>query len=108
MQYVELCSPKQARQKKGDNRRISQQDIAEQLGINERTLRELLEIERKLTPEIKELLDRGIVSKTSASKIWTKLSSDEQSELLEELVLAYNFKLYPSDTHILLKLFYMI
>jgi hypothetical protein len=74
VEYVGLCNPKQGKQKSGDNRRISIKDIAEQLGTNERSLYELLEIERKLTPEIKELLDAGIITKTSASKIWTKLS----------------------------------
>ena len=63
----------------------SQDEIAQELGIKPRTLQYLLEIERKLTPEVKELLDTGIISKTSASKIWVKLSEDEQKELLEEL-----------------------
>jgi len=85
VQYVELCNPKQGRQKNSDNRRISMKDIAEELGTSESTLYELLEIERKLTPEIKELIDNNIISKTSASKIWVKLSSKEQNELLEEL-----------------------
>ena len=72
VEYVELCGLKHGQ--RGDYRQsaITQSDIAKQLGINERGLRELLEIERKLTPEIKELLDDGIISKTSASKIWTK------------------------------------
>jgi hypothetical protein len=69
VQYVELCNPKQGRQKNSDYRRISMKDIANQLGTNESSLYELLEIERKLTPEIKELLDTGIITKTSASKI---------------------------------------
>jgi hypothetical protein len=85
IQYVELCNPKQGRQKNSDYRRISMKDIADQLGTNESSLYELLEIERKLTPEIKELLDEGIITKTSASKIWVKLSGKEQLELLEEL-----------------------
>ena len=72
--------------KKGDdNRLLTLDEIAQQLGTSKTTLKELLEIERKLTPEIKELLDTGIISKTAASKIWTKLSEQEQLELLEEL-----------------------
>lgn len=86
LQYVELCGLK-----KGDNQfsicdnRMSLDEIAKQLGTNKRSLQELLEIERKLTPEIKEFLDTGIITKTSASKIWVKLSEEEQLELLEEL-----------------------
>ncbi|MEA4926326.1 MAG: hypothetical protein VB084_13570 [Syntrophomonadaceae bacterium] len=86
VKYVELCG-----YKKGDNQfsmcdnRMSIDEIAKQLGTNKRSLQELLEIERKLTPEVKELLDTGIISKTSASKIWVKLSEQEQEELLNEL-----------------------
>lgn len=59
VEYVELCGNKHGGAR-GDNRhlKITQDDIASELGISARTLRELLEIERKLTPEIKELLDR--------------------------------------------------
>jgi len=88
VQYVELCGLRKGDNQYsiGENRRsLTQKEIANNLGIPERTLRELLEIERKLTPEIKELLDEGIISKTAASKIWTKLSEEEQLELLEEL-----------------------
>ncbi|SHK41736.1 hypothetical protein [Desulforamulus aeronauticus] len=85
VQYVELCGLKHGQRGDYLQSALTQQEIASQLGIPERTLRELLEIERKLTPEIKELLDTGIISKTSASKIWTKLSEQEQKELLDEL-----------------------
>lgn len=40
---------------------IPQSEIASQLGISERALREMLAIERKLTPEVKEMLDAGIL-----------------------------------------------
>lgn len=44
----------------GDNRPfVTQEQIAQELGISHRVLKELLEIERKLTPEIKQLLDEG-------------------------------------------------
>lgn len=86
VQYVELCGMKQGRPEKTcDNRTFNLDDIAAQLGTSKRTLQELLEIERKLTPEVKELLDTGIISKTAASKIWTKLTEQEQKELLEEV-----------------------
>ncbi len=85
VQYVELCGLRNG-EKLGDNRRgaVSQEQIATELGISERTLRELLEIERKLTPELKDLLDEGKITKTTASKVFTKLSVDEQEQLIQE------------------------
>ena len=87
-EYVALCGNGHGgdRKSSGDNRQlISQTEIAEKLGISERTLREMLAIERKLTPEIKELLDTGVFTKTTASKILTKLTPDEQRELAKTL-----------------------
>lgn len=87
-EYVALCGQGQGRpSKSGDNRQfnLSQDEIAEQLGVSPRTLREMLAIESKLTPEIKELLDTGVFTKTTASKILTKLSHDEQKELVRSL-----------------------
>lgn len=64
---------------------MTQDELAKQLGISKANLTRLLEIERKLTPEVKQLLDDGIITKTSASKIWVRLTEQEQLELLEEL-----------------------
>ena len=76
VEYVELCGNKHGTnqfKRSCDNRKsMTQDEIAEQLGISKRTLNELLDIERKLTPEVKELIDTGIIIKTSASKIWVK------------------------------------
>lgn len=53
VQYVELCGNEYG----GHNvPGKSQKEIAQELGIHERDLKRLLEIERKLTPEIKSLL----------------------------------------------------
>ena len=89
-EYVALCGGKHGDnqyKRSGDNRQsiLSQDEIAEQLGVSPRTLREMLAIESKLTPEIKELLDTGVFTKTTASKILTKLSPDEQKELAKSL-----------------------
>ena len=87
-EYVALCGNSHGgnRKSNGDNRHlISQDEIAEQLGVSPRTLREMLAIESKLTPEIKELLDTCVFTKTTASKILTKLSPDEQKELAKSL-----------------------
>lgn len=71
VEYVELCGMKEGRPKHSDNRNVlSLEEIAKQLGTSKSTLTDLLAIERKLTPEVKELIDTGIISKTSASKIF--------------------------------------
>lgn len=69
VEYVNLCGNKHGGDRaSGDNRRLKLDEIAVQLGTNERSLRELLSIERKLTPEMKELIYGGSISKTTAAK----------------------------------------
>lgn len=83
VEYVELCGTSQGRPKTSDNRNfLTQEEIAQNLGISKSTLNELLEIERKLTPEIKQLLDEGVLTKTTCSKILVKLTPEEQQEVL--------------------------
>lgn len=88
VEYVNLCGYKNGDNQYSrncDNRR-PYVDIAEELGISERTLYEILSIERKLTPEMKELLDKDkLFSKTTAAKIISKLSSSEQEQLISVL-----------------------
>ena len=81
VEYVKLCGNKQGRQR-CDNRTFDYDEIAKQLGTNKRSLQEALEIERKLTPEVKEILDAGAFTKTTASKILVKLTTEEQEELI--------------------------
>ena len=84
-EYAKLRGQGQGRPKKSsDNRKINltQSEIAKELGVSVSTLNEILDIERKLTPEVKELLDAGAFTKTTASKILVKLSKEEQEELL--------------------------
>ena len=69
VEYVSLCGLKQGRPDKTVDNRLFLKDIAFQLGTSETSLKELLLIERKLTPEIKELLDNGVFTKTTASKV---------------------------------------
>jgi len=86
VEYVNLCGLKQGRpEKRCDNRTLNLDEIASQLGTNKRSLQELLAIERKLTPEMKEIIDNGTITKTTASKVLTKLSPAEQEELLKSL-----------------------
>lgn len=82
-EYVELCGLKNGVRSNLVDNRLPLKEIAQQLGTSETTLKELLLIERKLTPEVKELIDTGIISKTSASKTWVKLSKDGQMELID-------------------------
>ena len=91
-EYVALCGFKHGelgngRKKTSDNQNstLTQEEIARQLGISVPTLNSMLAIERKLTPDIKEMLDNGVFTKTTASKILTKLTKDEQQELIKTL-----------------------
>ncbi len=62
-EYVALCGFKHGEigggHQSSDNHKsgLTQAEIASQLGISVPTLNEMLAIERKLTPEIKEMLD---------------------------------------------------
>jgi hypothetical protein len=61
---------------------LTQDEIAKELGIAVSELNRMLAIERKLTPEIKQMLDDGIFTKNTAAQVITKLSKDEQTELI--------------------------
>lgn len=85
LEYVNLCGLKNG-EKLSDNRKaLTQDEIANQLGLSITALGEMLAIERKLTPEMKELIDTGAITKTTASKLLTKLSQAEQEELIQSL-----------------------
>lgn len=85
--YVELCGLKH-----GDNQwrcttcpSKTIKEIAEELGKSERYVKEIVEFERNLTPEIKELVKEGKITRTTATRVWAKLSKEEQQEFLNEL-----------------------
>ena len=81
-----MCGYKRGRPNKTcDYRTFNLDEIANQLGTSKRSLQEVLEIERKLTPELKEILDAGEINKTTASKILVKLSPEDQQSLLNDL-----------------------
>lgn len=69
-EYVELCGNKSGGDRKSEssNRTLTLDEIAKQLGTSRSTLTELLEIERKLTPERKELIDDGVSVKVPKDK----------------------------------------
>lgn len=84
-QYVELCGLKNGEKKNLDDNRLSLEEIAKTFGVSVTTLKENLFIEKKLTPELKELLDGGKLSKTTARNVLARLSPEEQKEVLEDL-----------------------
>lgn len=56
-------------------------DIASELGVSTQTLKEMLAIERKLTPEMKDLLNKGLFTESTASRVIAKLTPEEQEKL---------------------------
>lgn len=88
VEYVNLCGYKHGEigvgRKTSDNQ-MSIPEIAKQLNVSVSTLHEMLAIERKLTPEVKQLLKDGVFTKTTASKVLVKLSPQEQAELIAAL-----------------------
>lgn len=65
--------------------KLTLDEIAAQLGTTKRSLQRSLTIERKLTEEMKQLLDDGVFSRTIAADIISALSYDEQYQLISEL-----------------------
>ena len=84
VEYVKLCGKRGSGRIKNSERHnfLTQPEIAGALGVSESALQKMLEVERKLTPELRELLDTDVFSKTTASKILVRLSKPEQEELL--------------------------
>jgi transcriptional regulator with XRE-family HTH domain len=64
--------------------KLTQAEIAKELGLTVTALNEILSIETNLTPEIKQMLSDGFFTKTTASKVLTKLSKEEQAELMNQ------------------------
>lgn len=78
---------------KGNNRigepnnsvdQISQSDIATQMGVSVDTLQNY-KLLSEMIPELEELVDTGIVTKTTALAIMKNLSTDEQEQLISSL-----------------------
>lgn len=62
----------------------SQEDIAEQMGISVDTLQNY-KMMAEMIPELEDLMDTGIVTKTTALALMKNLSSQEQEELISSL-----------------------
>lgn len=87
-EYVELVGMKH-----GTNRfnrdttvgYLSYDDISKSLGVSKSTLKDLLEIDRKLIPQIRELFDNGEINKKTANKVWCRLSPEDQEKFFNEI-----------------------
>lgn len=66
------------------NNSVSQSDIASQMGISVDTLQNY-KLLAEMIPELEELIDTGIVTKTTALAIMKNLSNQEQEELISSL-----------------------
>ncbi|MCK8824698.1 ParB/RepB/Spo0J family partition protein [Fuchsiella alkaliacetigena] len=84
--YEELCGISHGgdRKSSGHNVRLNQKDIADQLGVDERTVRRIKKLQ-DLIPDLQDLVESGQLSKTAAIKVWSRLPEDEQQEFLEEI-----------------------
>lgn len=70
--------------------RITQADIAKELGVTTETLQKLKRL-NTLLPEIQEIISDGRISATTGFKLVARLSEDEQHELLSLLPEAQRF-----------------
>ena len=63
---------------------LSQEDLAQKLGINLKTLKRAKTI-ANLPQEIQDLVEQGNITPSTASRVISKLSDEEQAELIESL-----------------------
>lgn len=63
---------------------VSQEDIAKELGVTTRTLCNLKQLST-LLPEIQDIISEGRVTATTGYKVISRLSKEEQSELLKKI-----------------------
>ena len=84
-EYVGLVGLKNGERSDLVDCRLPLKDIACQLGTSETTLKELLLIDRKLIPQIRELFDNGEINKKTANKVWCRLSPEDQEKFFNEI-----------------------
>lgn len=81
-EYERLCGIKQGR--KTENFSVSQEDIAKQLGVDARTLRNLKKL-AELPQEFQDMISNGAITASTGYLVISKLSENEQLALLEKL-----------------------
>lgn len=90
-EYERLRGVKVGRPDKfGNNSRVSQEDIAKELGVDLTTLRNLKRLDT-LLPELQEIISEGRINATTGFKLIARLSEEEQQKLLEVLPAAKSF-----------------
>lgn len=93
VEYVKLCGYKHGeigrnhlqKGQDGLSEKMNLSEIAKQLNTSERNLKRIMRIDRSLTEETKELLDKGIISMSFAADTLSKLSPTEQEQLISSL-----------------------
>ena len=65
--------------------KLTLSQIAQELGISEKSLKRSLSIERNLTESMKELLDAGVIGKNLAADCISTMTPEEQEELISQL-----------------------
>ncbi|WP_346913835.1 ParB/RepB/Spo0J family partition protein [Clostridium sp.] len=86
-EYEKLCGIQSGGDRKSKGKispLITQLDIAKELGVDVKTLRNLKNLQT-LSPDLQELISDGTVKYTTALSVWSKLSQEEQSKLIEDL-----------------------
>lgn len=78
------------RKSSGNNFRLKQEDIANELGVTTKTIRNLKNL-TTLVPEIQEIISEGKITPTTGFTLLSRLSEDEQHQLLEKLPSAQKF-----------------
>ena len=68
----------------GEKNSFTQEDIAQKMNMDVRTLQNY-KMMAEMIPELEDLMDTGIVTKTTALAIMKNLSSQEQEELISSL-----------------------
>lgn len=90
-EYERLRGVKVGRPNKFENNsRVSQEDIAKELGVDLTTLRNLKRLDA-LLPELQDIISEGRINATTGFKLIARLSEEEQQHLLEVLPAAESF-----------------
>lgn len=90
VEYVKLCGyehggDRNSNRPGGGLNKLPLTEIAKQLNTSETNLKRMMRIDRNLTEDMKELLDKGVISTKFAADTLSKLSPAEQEQLISSL-----------------------
>ncbi|MBW9169749.1 ParB/RepB/Spo0J family partition protein [Clostridium estertheticum] len=86
-EYEKLCGVRQGSAGNTDPHfvgRITQEQIAKELGISTETIRRLKQLQN-LSPDLQQLIEDGSVKYTTALNVFSKLSIEEQKQMIDEI-----------------------